>query len=282
MNNLISLKKQLAERAPIKTTHWVENLEERKKEEATFHDLVRDDSMEESHRSNLKFYKIVKKSKTYVRQWLKNHVNGKVFLDYACGEGRHAEYVLANATPSLLVGIDISPFSVRLAAQKAKDLGFQDKCFFLQGDCENTELPDNSMDVILCSEMLHHLDLKKALNELYRILAPGGMIMCVEALGINPMIQWYRNRTSELRTEFEKEHILKLDSLKLAKEIGFEVVEVKFWHLFSIPSAFFHRIKWLFSVLLLIGNAIDSVVMKIPYIQRLAWQFSFVLRKKSS
>ena len=32
------------------------------------------------------------------------------------------------------------------------------KKYFLQGDCENTGFPDNSIDVILCSEMLHHLD----------------------------------------------------------------------------------------------------------------------------
>lgn len=279
MTDITSLKKHLTERPQIKNTDWVETLDDRKKEEANFHDLVRDDTTEESHRTNLKFYKIVQKSKTYVRNWLQHHVEGKVFLDYACGDGRHSEHVLLKGNPALLIGLDISPFSVQQASQKAQELGFEEKCFFIQGDCENTELPDNSIDVILCSEMLHHLDLPKAFRELYRILAPGGEILCVEALAINPLIQWYRNRTPQFRTAFEKEHILTLDSLKLAKDIGFEVAEVRFWHLFAIPAAFFYRVQWLFKPILWIGNAIDSIAMKIPFLQRLGWQFTFVLKK---
>jgi len=281
MTHITSLKKYLEERPQIKNLDWVEALDDRKKDEASFHDAIRNEEAQGNLLPTRKFYKIVQKSKHYVRNWLQYHVEGKVFLDYACGEGRHSEHVLLKGNPALLIGLDISPFSVQQASQKAQELGFKEKCFFIQGDCENTELPDNSIDVILCSEMLHHLDLPKALGELYRILAPGGQILCVEALGINPFIQWYRNRTPELRSDFEKGHILTLDNLKIAKDIGFEVTEVRFWHLFAIPAAFFYRVQSLFKPILWIGNAIDSIVMKIPYLQRLGWQFTFVLKKKA-
>lgn len=283
MQTKLNLSEHLNHRAIFKDTAWLNQLEARKQEEAAFHDMVRDDTNTipdlDCH-DNLKFYKIVGKSKQYVREWLRKNVVGKVFLDYACGEGRHSTDILERSCPRTLIGLDISPVAVQQCIEKAKKLGCTDKAFFFQADCENTELPDNSIDVILCSEMLHHLELETAFRELYRICAPNGRIFCCEALGINPLIQWYRNKTPHMRTAFEKENILKMDALELAKKIGFEVEEVKFWHLFAIPSAFFHKYPLIFNTLLFLGNALDSIVLKIPFLQRLAWQFTFILRKK--
>lgn len=42
---------------------------------------------------------------------------------------------------------------------------------------ENIEQPDGSWDVIICSHVLEHVDHRKALPELYRILAPGGCLL---------------------------------------------------------------------------------------------------------
>ena len=278
----MSLEAYLKARPMLKDARWVQGLEARKRDEATFHDYIRSSEAiaqcPDSQR-NLKFYKITQLSKAYVRHWLYTHVNGKVFLDYACGDGRHSESILQHAEPQWLVGLDISPESVQLCAQKARALPHSERAYFFQGDCEHTEFPDNTFDVILCSEMLHHLDLSAAFRELYRISAPGWEILCCEALGINPCIQWYRRRTPDLRTEFEAHHILTPQSLRLAEQVGFSIHEVRYWHLFAIPAAFFTERPMLFRCLLACGNALDAIVLKIPYIQRLAWQFTFVLKK---
>lgn len=42
---------------------------------------------------------------------------------------------------------------------------------------EAIDQPDKSWDVIICSHVLEHVDHKKALPELYRILAPGGRLL---------------------------------------------------------------------------------------------------------
>lgn len=188
----MNIEEYLKVRSPIKDEQWFNTLENRKKEEAAFHDYIRSDEAIQSNpetQRNLKFYKITEKSKNYVRNWLRKHVIGKVFLDYACGEGRHSEDILQYSSPRLLIGLDISPDSVKMCQDKIKKLKISKKAYFIQGDCENTELPDNSIDVVLCSEMLHHLELKKAFKELYRICTPGGRVFCCEALGINPIIQ---------------------------------------------------------------------------------------------
>ncbi len=49
----------------------------------------------------------------------------------------------------------------------------------LQIDIEDTKQPDASWDVIFCNHVLEHVgDYRKALKELYRILSPGGRLLC--------------------------------------------------------------------------------------------------------
>ena len=106
---------------PARDEDWFNSLDDRKKEEASFHDYVRSEEAirgEAGKRRNLKFYKITQKSKTYVRSWLRKHVIGKVFLDYACGDGRHSEDILKYSCPRLLVGLDISSESIRICSNK--------------------------------------------------------------------------------------------------------------------------------------------------------------------
>ena len=83
-----------------------------------------------------------------------------------------------------------------------------------------------------------------------------------------------------MRTEFETHHILTPKAFDIARDCGFVVEEVKYWHLFVIPAAFFVKNKILFNFFLKLGNFLDSIFLKLPGIKKLAWQFTFVLRKK--
>jgi len=216
------------------------------------------------------------KSRRYVDGWVRTNVGGRIFLDYACGDGGNAIFA-AKEGAALAIGLDISAVSVSNARKDAATAGLANATYFIQADCEDTGLPDESVDVMLCSGMLHHLDLKRAFAEMRRILKPGGVCLGVEALDYNPLIQLYRRLTPHLRTEWEKEHILSLKDLRLAREF-FEVRNVRFWHLFSIGAALLNRTP-LFRPLLALGNLLDAVVLRIPLIRRLAWQFIFELHK---
>lgn len=49
----------------------------------------------------------------------------------------------------------------------------------LKIDIQNTGLPDQSWDIIICNHVLEHVeDFRKALKELFRILKPGGHLIC--------------------------------------------------------------------------------------------------------
>jgi ubiquinone/menaquinone biosynthesis C-methylase UbiE len=159
------------------------------------------------------------------------------------------------------------------ARKNAKSLGLTNTYFF-QADAENTHLPDRCVDTIVCSGMLHHLDLSYAFPELRRILAPSGKIMCVEALNYNPIIRLYRHLTPNMRTEWEKAHILSLRDVDFAERF-FRIGEVRFWRVVSYAGAYLPR-------LLPFLNSIDSVLVRIPVVKLMAWTFTFELLSRGN
>jgi len=275
-------KKELLENLNIlaqKTNEqWMMGLEKRKIKELEFHNRDRDVKFQEKISKdtydkiygNRKFYKTVELSTKYVDNWIKKNAEGKVFLDYACGNGFNA-IKAAKANASLSIGIDISDVSVNNAKTTAKENGVEANTFFVQGDAEKTELPDNSIDVIICSGMLHHLNLSYAFYELRRILKSGGKILAVEALDYNPIIKLYRLTTPDMRTEWEKAHILSYKDIKFAKRF-FVVKNIKHWHLFSIMGVYLPSLLSFF-------NSLDKIILKIPLINKMSWMFTFELHK---
>lgn len=255
---------------------WLGSLDPRKQEEAQFHDLDRLDHKDEAIESspNRKFYEAAIPVDRYVESWMAQHLSGSTFLDYACGNGAQSVKAI-RCGASLVVGIDISEVSVRNASERAKAAGFGDRAFFLQRDCEDTKLPSNAFDACLCSGMLHHLELTRAFPELHRVMAPGGRILGVEALAYNPVINWYRANTPQLRTDWESRHILSLKSLDIAKA-WFRVENVRYF-LMAAPLAAFLPQGWLRRTGLRVGHAIDSLVTRLPLLRLWSWQFSFEL-----
>lgn len=266
---------------------WLAHLNDRKKKELDFHNLHRDKNLNadlpqdtyEAMHGNKRFYATVRLSEKYVDEWIKRRVPGKVFLDYACGNGGNA-IKAARHGAALSIGLDISDVSVRNATAVARKEGVGDRCVFIQGDCERTGLPDQCVDVIVCSGMLHHLDLSYAFPELRRILKKDGIILAVEALDYNPLIKLYRQRTPSMRTEWEKSHILSLKDIQFARHF-FDIGEIKYWHFFSIAGGFLYRRPSLLDRYLRIADKMDRFFLNLPLFKRMAWQFTFELCRQA-
>lgn len=266
----------------IRNNEWLEGLDRRKLAELEFHNRERDQAFRaeaaadadtyERFYGNKKYYKVTERSKSYVSRWIAEHARGKIFLDYACGNGQYAiEAGKAGAVQAL--GLDISDVSVRNARGFAREAGVDDRVRFFQADAENTKLPDSSVDAIICSGMLHHLDLSFAFPELRRILRPGGAILAVEALDYNPLIKLYRLLTPEMRTEWEKAHILSLRDVEFARRF-FEIQSVRYWHVVGYLGGKFPALAPLL-------DGVDRALEQIPYMNRMAWMFTFVMRKRA-
>lgn len=256
-------------------------MDERKIKEMEFHDsrerdrlALRRDDFEKKY-SNKKWYSITRTSSDYLERWLKQNCKGRVALDYCCGLGRTslkmAEY------GAFVHGIDISEESVRTARNLLIEKGYASLSAFQVMDAEHLSFSDSSFDVIVCSGVLHHLDVLGAYRQLARVLKPTGKIICIEALGYNPLISLYRKLTPHLRTQWEAEHILTLKEVRSAQQY-FDNVQVRFFHLFTIGAVLFRNTP-LFSPVLSLFEAIDSVILQIPWIDRMAWQMIFELRQ---
>ena len=97
-------------------------------------------------------------------------------LDFGCGPG---SYIVPLAKlvgePGKIYALDIHP----LAIQKVKDIALKKQLTNVEtilSDCQ-TGLPDNSLDVVLLYDAFHHLsDPDVVLNELHRVLKPGGIL----------------------------------------------------------------------------------------------------------
>jgi len=258
---------------------WILQLEERKLKELEFHNRDRDELFKKSisHDTydkiygNRKFYRTVELSRNYVGRWIEENAKGKIFLDYACGDGSYA-ILAAKMGAELSIGLDISDISIKNAEFSANKQGLSSKVAFVQGDAENTCLPAGCIDTIICSGMLHHLDLSYAFFELRRILKPRGKILAVEALDYNPIIKLYRMSTPNMRTDWEKAHILSSKDIKFARRF-FKVQNIKHWHLFSISGAY---MPWILPQL----NFLDKILLKVPVIKQLSWMFTFELMKE--
>ncbi|MCD8482932.1 MAG: metalloregulator ArsR/SmtB family transcription factor [Verrucomicrobia bacterium] len=99
-------------------------------------------------------------------------------VDLGAGEGVLSQ-LLARRARSVYC-IDNSPKMVEVGTQLAKEHGFENLHYTL-GDIEQVPLQDNSMDLALLSQALHHAQHpRKAIQEAWRVLRPGGELLILD------------------------------------------------------------------------------------------------------
>ena len=129
-------------------------------------------------------------------------------LEVGCGTGAMAERI--HALPGVtLVATDFSPRFVELTAARGVDARQADICYL--------PFEDDAFDVVFAGWMLYHVrDLERALNEVRRVLRPGGTFVAVtngndhladlrREAGGKPEVTQFSSETGEsvLRRRFE-------------------------------------------------------------------------------
>lgn len=103
-----------------------------------------------------------------------------VIIDLGCGEGRHAihAYLEVDAT---VIGLDQSENDLRTAQSRAApftDPNRSAQLIFLKGDAYSLPFANESIDGIICSEVLEHIHhYEQVIQEMTRVLKPGGKLM---------------------------------------------------------------------------------------------------------
>ena len=135
--------------------------------------------------------------------------DGATVLDAGCGSGRNLVFMLRAGMN--VFGVDASADAIaavrELAASLAPSLP-RDR--FLVQPVDAMSFADGRMDVVVCSAVLHfardesHFD--ACVRELWRVLAPGGMLFCrlASTIGIETQVRPLGHRRHVLPDDSER------------------------------------------------------------------------------
>lgn len=112
---------------------------------------------------------------------------GQYVLEIGCGTGLFSN-IFANVGVQLLA-VDISPELLEIA-KKNKIPGNSVRFLLKRFEDCNVEGP---FDAIIGSSVLHHLDIEKAVEKIFQLLKPGGVMCFAEPNMLNPQIYLQKN-----------------------------------------------------------------------------------------
>jgi len=129
---------------------------------------------------------------TWVRSVLRRAINDLVDLmpdkdqnfstivDIGFGHG-HSIWMLEEFfQPKKIIALDIDPKAHLRALENINKCNCE--VTLLHSDAAFIDLPDNSVDMVFCHQSFHHLvNQDRAMNEFFRILKPGGVLLFAES-----------------------------------------------------------------------------------------------------
>jgi SAM-dependent methyltransferase len=111
-------------------------------------------------------------------------------LDLGCGGGQNASILASRGAH--VFAMDISPDLLDLAARRAELDGRTAAITTVCSTAHAIPLPGESVDLVFGSAILHHLDLDRTAQELYRVLKPGGRAVFKEPIRNSRTIAFLR------------------------------------------------------------------------------------------
>ncbi len=97
--------------------------------------------------------------------------NRKSLLEIGCGIG--IDTVALAQRDFEITAIDLTSAAIEVARRRIDRLGLQ--IDYRVGNCEQLEFEDHSFDLVYSFGVIHHTpDIRRAVNEIHRVLKPGG------------------------------------------------------------------------------------------------------------
>jgi SAM-dependent methyltransferase len=117
-------------------------------------------------------------------------VSERSVLDLGCGTGDLSLELLRRG--GRVTGLDLSAGMVAVAEQRARTFVPSGSFVGVVAPVETNGLPDAAFDFVVGRWILHHVSLPEALQEIRRLLAPGGQAVFIENSVLNPALRFAR------------------------------------------------------------------------------------------
>ena len=131
--------------------------------------------------------------------WRRKAVNlvarsgAQTLLDVATGTGDLAIQLCRTIKPKSIVGIDLSTGMLEIGRKKIAERGLDSVITLEEGDCLNLRFDDGTFDAVTVAYGVRNFEhLSQGYAEMFRVLAPGGMLCVVElSTPTNPIIKFF-------------------------------------------------------------------------------------------
>jgi ubiquinone/menaquinone biosynthesis C-methylase UbiE len=177
-------------------------------------------------------------------------------------------------------GIDISPGSIEKLNRSIESEGLGKYASARVMDAHDLEYPDNSIDVITCSGVLHHLDTERALASWSRCIKRDGTVLLFEPLAFHPLAALFRLVTPTMRTP--DEHPLRPRDFRLMRKYFGSVNRSDFGLTTPVSAgiAMIPGLQRLSERTLPAFEFVDSISLKIaPVLRHICWLTVIRLRQ---
>lgn len=105
----------------------------------------------------------------------------QMLLDVATGTADLAIVASKKLRPKQIIGIDLSAGMLELGRKKIEKLSLQNLIRLQQGDSETIQFPDSTFDAVTVGfGVRNYENLHKGLQEMLRVLKPGGKLIVLE------------------------------------------------------------------------------------------------------
>lgn len=103
-------------------------------------------------------------------------------LDFGCGKGEYS--ILLSKIGYDVFAFDISPNNIAIAKRLASKYELAERTHFQVGVAEKLDYPTDYFDVIMGTDILHHVEISHALSECSRVLKKGGIAIFHEPVRV--------------------------------------------------------------------------------------------------
>ena len=204
-------------------------------------------------------------------------LEGKKVLELGTGTGGTAT-LLAKQGASV-VGIDLLPFRLAEAKERATQHNVADAVNFSLMDATQLAFPDNTFDVVISKSVLVFTAHTQTARECYRVLKPGGKAIFIENMRNHPAVWLYR----KMWLKYSRK--LHYFSVRDIETVGaeFNTLEHREFHLFAVGALFWQKgipipafYRWTLRHL----NTMDAYLLRrFPKLKNLCWITAMICHK---